>query len=131
LAATTVSPFDDLLPAVKAPQDTDPLATDMKNKIGYPGQPNRQAGSTDKEADMKWKVIAGALTFEGRIYVPETPRNQVISLFHGNSESDHFGALRTAELISRDFYWLGLDTTVRKYVTGCKVCHRIKAPRHA
>jgi hypothetical protein len=72
LAATTVSPFDDLLPAIKAAQDTDPLATDMKNKIGYPGLPNGQDGSTDKEADMQWKVIAGALTFEGRIYMPET-----------------------------------------------------------
>jgi hypothetical protein len=80
---------------------------------------------------MQWKVIAGALTFEGRIYVPETLRNQVISLFHDNPQSGHFGALRTAELVSRDIYWLGLDTTVRKYVAGCEVCHRIKAPRHA
>jgi hypothetical protein len=104
LAATTVSPFNDLLPAIKAAQDTDPLATDMKNKIGYPGLPNGQDGSTDKEADMQWKVIAGALTFEGRIYVPETLRNQVISLFHDNPESGYFGALRTAELVSRDFY---------------------------
>jgi len=130
LAATTVSPFDDLPPAIKAAQDTDPLGTDMKNKIGYPGLPKGQDGSTDKEADMQWKVIAGALTFEGRIYVPETLRNQVISLFHDNPESGHFGALRTAELVSRDFYCLGLDTTVLKYVAGCEVCHRIKAPGH-
>lgn len=34
LAANTVSPFDDLLPAGNVAQDTDPLATDMKNKIG-------------------------------------------------------------------------------------------------
>jgi hypothetical protein len=114
LAATTVSPFDDLLPAIKAAQDTNSLATDMKNKIGYPGLPNGQGGSTDNEADMQLKVIVGALTFEGRIYVPETLRNQVISLFYDNPESGHFGALRPAELVSRDFYWLGLDTTVRK-----------------
>jgi len=91
---------------------------DMKNKIGYPGLPNGQDGSTDEEADMQWKVIAGALTFERTIYVPETLRNQVISLFHDNPESGHFGAHRTAELVSRDFYRLGLNTTVRKYVAG-------------
>ena len=63
--------------------------------------------------------------------MPESLRNQVISLFHDHPESGHFGALRTAELLSRDFYWLGLDTTVRKYIAGCKVCHRTKAPLHA
>jgi hypothetical protein len=131
LAATTVSPFNDLLPAIKAAQDTDPLAADTNNRIGYPGLRNRKAGSTDKEADMRWKVIAGALTFEGRIYVPETLRDQVISLFHDNPESGHFGALRMAELVSRDIYLLGLITTVRKYIAGCEVCHRIKAPSHA
>jgi hypothetical protein len=72
LAQTTVSSFDDLLPVIEAAQHTNPPATDMNNKIGYPGLPNGQDGSTDKEADMQWKVIAGALTFEGRIYVPET-----------------------------------------------------------
>ena len=130
LAATSVSPFYDLLPAIKAAQDTDPLATDTKNKIGYPGLPNGQDGSTAKVVDMQWKVIAGGLTFEGRIYVPEALRNQVISLFHNNPESGHFGALWTAEIVSSDFYWLGRDTTVGKYVAGCQVCHRINAPRH-
>ena len=58
-------------------------------------------------------------------------RSQVINRFHGNPESGHFGPLRTAELVSRDFYWPAMDATVRKYVAGCEVCHRIKAPRHA
>jgi len=49
---------------------------------------------------MQWKVIAGALTFDGRIYVRETLRNQVISIFHGNPDSGLFGVLRTAELVS-------------------------------
>jgi hypothetical protein len=82
LAATTVSPFDDLHPAIKAAQDPDPPATDMRNKIVHPGLPNGQAGSMDKKADMQWKVIAGALNFKERIYVPETLHNEVISHFH-------------------------------------------------
>jgi len=124
LVVTTVEPFSDLLPVIKAAQNTDPLATDMKNKIGG------QDGSKNQDTDMQWKVSAGALTFEGRIYVAEALRNKVISLFHNNPESGHSGALRTAELVSRDLYWLALDTTVRKDVAGCTVCHRIIAPRH-
>jgi hypothetical protein len=87
LAVITVEPFCDLLSALMAAQDTDPLATDMKNKIGG------QDGSKDQDTDMQMKVIAGALTFEGRIYVPEALRNQVISLSHNNPEFGHFGAL--------------------------------------
>jgi len=133
LVVTTVEPFSNLQPAIKADQDTDLLVTDMKNKIGYRdlSKTGGQDGSKDKSTGMQLKVSAGALTLEGRKYVPEALRNQVISLFHYNPESGHFGALRTAELVSRDYYWLGLDTTVRKYVAGCEVCHWIKAPRHA
>ena len=69
LVVTTVEPFSDLLPAIKAAQNPDPLATDMKNRIGG------QDGSKDKDTDMQWKVSAGALTFEGSIYVPDALRN--------------------------------------------------------
>jgi len=132
-AATTIDPFNDLLPPIKAAQDMDPLATDRKHIIGYPDLPETsvQDRSTDKKADMKWTVIAGALTFDGRIYVPETLPKQVISLFHDNPESGHFEGLKPAELISRAFYWLGLVTKVRRYVAGHDVCHRIKGPHHA
>jgi len=98
LAVTTVEPFSDLPPEIKAAQNTDPLGTDMKNIVGA------QDRSKDRDTGMQWKVSAGDLTFEGRIYVPETLRNQVISLFHDSPESGHFSDLRTAELISRDIY---------------------------
>jgi len=132
--AATVEPYDDLLPAIKTAQASDSLAADVNRRIvgtpmvGLPDLP-RQAEDSSKE----WKVTAGALTYEGRIYVPadDTLRSQVISLFHDNPESGHFGALKTAELVSRDFYWPAMDATVRKYVAGCELCHRIKAPRHA
>ena len=55
----------------------------------------------------------------------------MISLFHDNPESGHFGALKTTELVARDFYWQAMDSRVRKYGIGCEVGHRIKAPRHA
>jgi hypothetical protein len=52
LAVTIAEPFSDLLPAIEAAQNTGPLGTDMKNKIGG------QDGSKDKETDMQWKVSA-------------------------------------------------------------------------
>jgi len=132
--AATVIPYDDLLPAIRTAQTSDSLAADVNRRIvgtpmvGLPDLP-REAEDSSKE----WKVTAGALTYDGRIYVPadDTLRSQVISHFHDNPESGHFGSLKTAESVSRDFYWPAMNATVRKYVAGCEVCHRLKAPRHA
>jgi len=114
-------------------QASDSLAADVNRRIvgipmvGLPDLP-RQAEDSSKE----WKVTAGALTYEGRIYVPadDTLHSQVISLFHDNPESGHFGTLKTAELVSRDFYWPAMDATVREYLSSSELCHWIKAPRH-
>jgi len=99
------------------------------SKTREPGGP----ADDDENLDKQWKVILGALIYEGRRYIPADAllRNKVICLFHDNPESDHFGALRTAELVSRDFYWHPIDATIRKFIAGCEVCHRIKAPCHA
>jgi len=126
---TAVEPHDDLLPIIKTAQATDTLATDVNKKIvdipmvGYPDLTENGRAEGAKDSHKNWKVVTGALTYEGRIYVPEPLRSKVISLFHDNPESGHFGALRTAELVSRDFYWPAIDATVRKYVAGCEVCH--------
>lgn len=134
MLAATVEPDDDLLPAIKTSQASDLLAADVNRRIvcipmvDLPDLP-RQAESSRKE----WKVTTEALTDEGRIYVPadDTLRSQVISLFHDNPESGHFGALKTGELVSREFYWPAIDVTVQKYVPGCELCHLMKTPCHA
>jgi len=123
----TVEPYDDLLPAIKAAQETDSLVIGMKSRIND----TSSIGNLHAKTGEQWRRVAGALTYEGRIYIPEALQTKVISLFHDNPESGHFGALKNAELVSRDFYWPAMDTTVRKYVAGCELCHRIKAPRHA
>jgi len=132
-ATTTIEPFNNRRPAIEAAHDTDPLSTDTMYNMGYPGlsKARGQDKSMIKDLDIQWKVIAGALTYRGKIYMLEALCNQAISLFHDKSESGHFGALRRAEFVSRDCYWLGLDAIVRKYIASCEVCHWIKAPCHA
>jgi len=132
--AATVEPYDDLLPAIKTAQASDSLAVDVNPRLVDIPMISGQEGSSDSGRDRdQWKVISGALTYKGRIYVPEDDslRGKVISVFHDNPESGHFGALMTAELASRDFYWPALDATVRKYIVGCELCHWIKAPHYA
>jgi len=102
LATAPVEPYDDLMPAIIAAQASDFLAIDVFAKLV-----NRPvADSTDTaEKVTQWEVVVGALTYKGRIYVPavDSLRGKVISLFHDNPESGHFGALKTTQLESRDF----------------------------
>ena len=106
---------------------TDELAQKVMQKL----QRARMHDADEQDEDEEWSIgSAGALLHEGRIYVPESVRNQVIRLHHDTPEFGHFGIARTAELVSRNFYWPGLESMVRRYVLGCDVCARIKAPRH-
>ena len=118
VAATTITEsYDDLLPEIKAVQETDFLATQIQPTLVDVSTPD---GS-------QWRSIDRALTYERRISVPAALRSSVTSLIHDNAESGHFGALKPAELVSRDFHWPAMKSDIRKYVAGCELCHRIKA----
>jgi hypothetical protein len=106
LATVSVERYNDLMPSIIVATASDHLDVDGTN--------------TTKEGSQ-WKVVAGVLTYEGRIYVPaiDSLRGKVISLFHDIPESGRFGALMTTKLVSRDFYWPVMDSRVRKYVSGC------------
>jgi len=130
LATAPVEPYDDLMPAIIAAQASDSLAANVSAKLV-----DRPAAVSTESAqkETQWEVVAGALTYARRIYVPavDSLRGKVISRFDGNSEGDHFGSLNTTKLVSRDIYWPAMDSHVCRYVSGWEVCHRITAPRHA
>jgi hypothetical protein len=78
-------------------------------------------GTNTTKEGSQWKVVAGVLTKEERIYIPaiDSLRGKVISLFYDIPESGRFEALKTTKQVSRDFYWPVMDSRVRKYVSGC------------
>jgi hypothetical protein len=122
LAATTITEsYDDLLLEIQAAQETDFLAGEIRPTLF----------DVSIADESQWRSIEGALPYERRIYVPAELRSRVTSLFHDNPKSSPFSALKTAELVSRDIHWPAMESEIRKYVAGCELCHRIKAPRHA
>jgi hypothetical protein len=127
LATVAVEPYDDLMPALIAAQASNSLVVDILTKLVD------QSAADGKDTAVKesqWKVVVGALTYEGRIYIPvvDCLWRKVISLFHEHPESGHFGPPKTTVLVSREFYWPATDSHICTCVCGCKVCHRIKAP---
>jgi len=79
----------------------------------------------------KFSIKNNTLLFNGLICVPRTLREKILAANHDFSAAGHLGIHKTAELISRDFYWPGWMKDVRNYVLSCKVCNSMKASRHS
>src|SRR5689334_5865240 len=126
-AGTTVKDFgNELMDLIRAGLATNDLARNVLSKLNGTSDPvadaeievemNMDAESARQSPRLPtWSTIDGALAYEGRMYVPkdEELRSRIISFFHDPPESGHFGALRTAELASREFYWPYMESSIR------------------
>ena len=77
-----------------------------------------------------WQDIEGVLHYQDLFYVPEIIRTKLISKYHDNPLTGHFGIEKTRELVARKYYWPTLRHDVDNYVKGCDVCLASKAVRH-
>ena len=77
--------------------------------------------------DEEWEVEDGIVMREGRIYIPEEElRGEIIRLHHDTPVGGHGERWKTAELVSRNYWWPELTKEVGKYVEGCNACQRHK-----
>jgi hypothetical protein len=91
-----------------------------------------ESTGSNREAQV-WRVDNEVLRYKGRLYVPDEPalRQEILLQHHDTPMAGHFGARRTHEQISRQYYWPELGRDVQNYVSTCAVCQRCKAPRHS
>jgi hypothetical protein len=77
-----------------------------------------------------WSCKDGLLLYKGLIYVPETLRMDVLREHHDAPLAGHCGIARTLELITRNYWFPGINVFVKDYVNSCFLCQQAKAPRH-
>jgi len=65
---------------------------------------------------------------EGKVYVPkdEELRAEVIQLHHDILTVEHGGKWKTVELVTRNYWWLGVMSDIGRYVEGYDLCQRMK-----
>jgi hypothetical protein len=73
----------------------------------------------------------GRLRFRGRLWVPnyEPLRTTIIQELHDSVLTGHPGKNGTIAVVSREFFWPNLQTTVKQFVRNCSVCGRTKVWR--
>ena len=81
----------------------------------------------DQQPIPGWELREERLWFEGRMYVPEPLRLQLIHNHHDHPTAGHFGHRKTIDLIHRSYYWPGLTRMVKQYIRSCTVCAHSKA----
>ena len=114
ILALTVSEFDsDLLTRLKEATRLDPHFSD------------------EKECRKYEYHDAGYWTYQGRIVVPASMRNEIISEHHSSVIAGHFSWSRTLDMISRQFWWPQLRETVQTYVSQCVSCQQNKPSQNA
>ena len=74
--------------------------------------------------DEEWQIEEGLVLKEERVYVPkdEKLRVEIIWLHHDTLMAGHGGQWKTVELVTRNYWWLGVTKEVKRYVEGCDQC---------
>lgn len=63
-----------------------------------------------------------------KLWIPKSLANSVIQSDHDPVVCTHCGTGKTLKLIRRNFYWPGIVTQVRDYVSQCEVCMETESP---
>jgi len=65
---------------------------------------------------------------EGKMYVLKDVelRTEIIQLHHDTPVAEHGGRWKIMELVTRNYWWLGVTKDVGRYVNGCDMCQRMK-----
>jgi len=72
----------------------------------------------------EWQIKGDIVLKKGKVYVlkDEELRAEVIWLHHDVPAAGHGGRWKTVELVTRNYWWLGMTRDVGRYVEGCDLC---------
>ena len=78
--------------------------------------------------NKEWREEDSLMLKEGKVYVPkdEALRVEIIRLHHDTPMGGHGEQWKTAEMVTRNFWWLGVTREVKRYVEGCDACQHNK-----
>jgi len=78
--------------------------------------------------ENEWKIEGELVLKKGKVYVlkDEKLRAEMIQLHHDILTARHGGRWKTVELVTRNYWWLGVTRNVGRYVEGCYLYQRMK-----
>ena len=102
--------------------DKDAIITSVVQALQHRGPFPLNSIKTD------WQIVF----YRDRCYVLDNLdlRCNIVQRYHDSAPAGHPGHLRTLELVRQDYWWPGLYSFVRSYITGCAICQQPKINHH-
>jgi len=129
---------------IRPPDDSDALALEIAHispsfsVVHQVLEANRTASSLQalrKQAlsdnPGKFSMESDLLLYDGRLLVPDVDhlRTLMIREVHDRVTTAHPSAKKTIQLLSSQYWWHGITSTVKQYCRNCHACRRIQVPR--
>lgn len=82
----------------------------------------------DEQKTTGYTFVGGHWRKDQMILVPDAGdlRQQCLSLHHDTPYAGHLGVARTVHLVKQTYWWPGLDSDVKQFVSICDFCQRNK-----
>ena len=77
-----------------------------------------------------WKFEDGNLYFKHCLYIPEEVWHQLVTGVHKSPARGHSGFFWTLHLLQKDYWWSGMSTFLRKFISGCALCQLDEVNTH-
>ena len=73
---------------------------------------------------QKWNLEDDLIWHRGKIYVPPNDelKRKIVKMYHDSPVTRHPGRWKTYVLVLDNFWWPGMSTFVKEYITGCTTC---------
>ena len=77
----------------------------------------------------EWTKEQRLILYRGKVCVQKDHqlRVEIIKLHYDTPSSGHPGQWKTLELVTCNYWWPGITSQVKRYVTGCNCCQRMKS----
>ena len=73
----------------------------------------------------------GTYLVNNKIYLPPgNLRQEIFEVRHNRPTAGHYGLLKTLQLVSRNYYWIGMKKDIANFISGCYTCKRNKSTKH-
>ena len=78
--------------------------------------------------DEEWREVDNIIYKKEKVYIPrdEKLKAEIIQLYHNTPVKEHQGQQKMVELVTRNFWWLGVTKKVKQYMEGCNTCQHNK-----
>ena len=74
-------------------------------------------------------ITNDALTYRGRLWVPDILKTQTIQAIHEHPTVGHVGLAKTLFHLSKSYYWPNMNKTIQRFIRNCHSCRANKPSR--